>query len=60
MKPVFALLLALAFTANAETITDRAAGRLTSIDAKASKLILARLLGGETFASLAREYSSSR
>ena len=55
MKPVFALLLALAFTANAETITDRAAGRLTSIDAKASKLILARLMGGETFASLAQE-----
>jgi uncharacterized protein YerC len=37
----------------------KALGRLPSIEAKASKLILARLLGGETFASLAQEYGTS-
>ena len=34
--------------------------RPPSIDAKASKQVLARLLGGETVAALAREYSTCR
>ena len=34
--------------------------RPPSIDAKASKQVLARLLGGETVAALAREYSTNR
>jgi putative DNA-invertase from lambdoid prophage Rac len=60
LKPAFALLLALAFTANAETITGRVAGRPPCIDAKTSKLFVERLERGEAVAALAQEFGTSR
>jgi len=60
LKPAFALMLALALTANAETITGRVVGRPPSIDAQVSKVVLERLERVEAVAALVREFGISR